>query len=509
MADPVIEIPEATRKQLADPFWRLSNLYWILPKSAIPVQFRPNDSQMELFREMWYRNVIVKARQRGFTTAIDLYLLDTAVWVNDIRAGIIAHNLDDAKVIFRDKVKFAFDHLPEGVRQEKAAKSDRADELLFANNSSVRVSTSYRSGTLQLLHVSEMGKIAAKYPERAREIMTGAMEAVPRDGVVFIESTAEGRMGAFYDIAQRAKNAKDEGRHLSALDFKLHFHAWWKDPEYALPPPPDFFINARLKAYFAELELKHGIKLTDAQKCWYGIKEAALGEDMKREYPSTFDEAFEASVKGAYWRSEMLKVREQKRICSVPFEDALAVDTWWDIGMDDSTAIVFTQDVGREIHVIDYLEDSSEGFGFYKRELDRRREEYGWIWGQHWAPHDIKVREWGNEGKTRLASAAAKGLKFQVGKKVESKQDSINSVRDIIGHCWIDEENCSDLIDCLDNYRRQWDQDLGVYKTHPLHDEYSHGADAFQVLAWNHHFGRRTGPPPRRPVKKRSARGWT
>ena len=124
----------------------------------------------------------------------------------DVRAGMIAQTDDIAKALFRDKVKFAYDNLPQALRDVMPLERDSASELLFKhNNSSIRVSTSMRSGTLQYLHVSEFGKICAKYPERAEEVIKGSIPAVAPTGIVFIESTAEGQEGHFYRMTEQAR----------------------------------------------------------------------------------------------------------------------------------------------------------------------------------------------------------------------------------------------------------------------------------------------------------------
>ena len=183
--------------------WRINNLYKIKDKEGRVVQFVMNDQQEDLYDNHWYMNIVLKARQLGFTTFIDLYILDTCIFNKNIDAGIIAHHLDDAKTIFDDKIKFPYDNLPEHVRQTVTATTDRANEIGFSNGSKIRVGTSFRSGTLQILHVSEYGKIAAKRPDNAKEIKTGAFEAVAAGQKIFVESTAEGREGEFYDLCVR------------------------------------------------------------------------------------------------------------------------------------------------------------------------------------------------------------------------------------------------------------------------------------------------------------------
>jgi len=183
--------------QYSDQLWRLNNLYYIIDKSGKKVRFVLNESQHKLYTEMWYRNIILKARQRGYTTFIGIFALDSCIFNPNFSAGIIAHNMEDSKKIFRTKVKYPYEHLPEGIREAVTANNDRSGEYVFSNDSSISVSTSYRSGTLQILHVSEYGKIACKYPDKAKEIKTGAFEAVPKEGIILVESTAEGQGGDF------------------------------------------------------------------------------------------------------------------------------------------------------------------------------------------------------------------------------------------------------------------------------------------------------------------------
>jgi hypothetical protein len=151
--------------------------------------FRLNWAQAELLSSLHECNLILKARQLGFTTFIQLFMLDACLFNSNIRAGTIAHRLDDARTIFRDKVKFPYDNLPDMLKAARPIVRDSADELVFGNNSSIRVSTSMRSGTLQYLHISEYGQVCARYPDKAREIRTGALNAVQAG-----ESTAEGNI---------------------------------------------------------------------------------------------------------------------------------------------------------------------------------------------------------------------------------------------------------------------------------------------------------------------------
>jgi hypothetical protein len=197
--------------------WRLNNLYTVTDRNGRRVTFTMNSAQEALYHSMHGQNVILKARQRGFTTFIQLLMLDTCLFNDDVRAGTIAHTLSNAQVIFRDKVRFPYDHLPEAIRNAVPARNDNAGELLLANNSSLRVGVSLRSGTLQYLHVSEYGKICAQFPEKAREVRSGALNTVDKNGMVFIESTAEGQDGHFLELCQAGLCAHRDGFQVSFL----------------------------------------------------------------------------------------------------------------------------------------------------------------------------------------------------------------------------------------------------------------------------------------------------
>lgn len=486
---------------LRDPRWRLSHLYKITDKSGKEIQFVPNWAQGRLLDDLHNQNIVLKARQLGFSTFITLYALDRCIFEKNYRAGVIAHNLDDAKRIFRDKIKYAYDRLPQEIKEVVPAETDRSGELLFGNNSSISVATSFRSGTLQFLHISEFGKICRKYPDKAKEIVTGALQAVQAGQMVFIESTAEGRGGYFFDYCETARKLQEQGKTLSPLDYRFHFFAWHGSPEYVIDPH-GVPITPTFHEYFDDLEYKHGVSLTPEQKAWYIKKWEILGDDIYQEYPSTPDEAFKASIQGAYFTKQLTEARKDGRICSVPWHQDLLVDTWWDLGINDQTAIWFTQVVGRERHVIDYVEATGEGFGYYKDLLDGREYRYG----THNAPHDISVREL-STGISRLESARKLGIDFTVIPRCKAKMDSIDAARNIFPQCWFDEAKCDLGLQRLENYRKQWDERLGCFKREPLHDENSNGADAFQGLAMGILMQQR-GQASSRKIVVKSAQGW-
>lgn len=189
----------------------------------------------------------------------------------------------------------------------------------------------------------------------------------------------------------------------------------------------------------------------------------------------------EAAIKGAIYGKEVSAARSAGRIKAVPYDPILPVDTDWDLGVGDQTAIWFTQSLrGGEVRVIDYYEASGEGLPHYKAKLVEK----GYLYGQHWAPHDIQVREFAS-GRSRLEVAASLGIRFETCPNV-SVDDGIHAARMLFPVCWFDREKCQVGLEALAHYRRQYNTRLNEFTATPVHDVYSHGADAFRYLAVRH-----------------------
>mgnify|MGYP003588060324 FL=1 len=451
--------------------WRLNNLYYITDKNGHQVLFNFNKEQAAFFESQHTRNIILKARQLGFTTLKCIEQLDAAIFDND-KCAMITHSLNDSNRLFREKIKYAYDRLPDFIKQANPAANDRSGELVFANGGSVSVSTSFRGGTLASLHISEFGKICAKYPQKADEIVTGAIEAVPLNGNVTIESTAEGRAGYFYEYCQSAENLKLSGKIPTELDYAFHFFSWFDNPDYEISGVE---LTQDTIDYFDSLGLS-GLK--QEKKAWYQLKALALGENIKREYPTTPAEAFEQSLEGAYYANQIKQLYAEKRICKLPDNSHLPVNTAWDLGVGDSTAIWFWREVGDEVHVIDYYEMNGEGLRHYVDVLKSKGYEYG----KHYAPHDIANRDLSGDGKSRKELALELyGINFEVIPR-SSIEMGIEVVRKLLPSCAFD-ETLSVGINHLASYRKAWNDKYGVWSDKPLHDQHSHAADAFRYLA--------------------------
>lgn len=468
-----------------NPMWRIDSgiFYKIMVKSAddfegnMVVPFKPNAMQRHFLCDVWHRNIILKARQLGFSTLISIIWLDHALWVENQRCGIIAHDRESAEAIFRDKVKFAYDNLPPEMKKYFPLARDSASELLFKhNNSSIRVATSMRSGTIHRLHISEFGKICAKYPDKAQEVITGSIPAVPKDGLIMVESTAEGQAGAFYNMTMKAKELDDIGRRhdLTPREYRFHFYPWWQNPEYTLKDD-NIIIGPADQKYFDDLEAGESVQLTDEQKRWYvATRDADYGESpelMWQEFPSSSMEAFQQSVEGCYYSKQLLDARRQGRITKVPTLNA-PVNTFWDIGKRDLTAIWFHQMTSMEHRFIRYYEVAEEDLLHMVRYL----QDTDYLFGAHYLPHDA-FHERLNEGNRSVADMLRKlGLRnIQKVPRIDNVLTGIQQTRDVFPLCWFDEEGCKDGLVRLQQYRKRWNKQLGCWSQEPLHDEASNG----------------------------------
>lgn len=469
------------REKLGDALWRLNNLYYIKDQNGNKVLFKTNEVQTDLRNNLWFFNIVPKARQLGITTFFSIFYLDQILFSKNRTATIIAHTEKDMKKIFRNKIKFAWDNLNPAIKAYIGEpKTDTANEMSFPNGGVISVALSSRSDTVQYLHISEFGKICRKYPEKAEEIVTGAINAVHAGNMVSIESTAEGREGYFYEFCMEAERLRKENRTLTEFDFKMFFYPWYVDPRYTLDA--DFIIEKKDQEYFDMLHRKHGITLTNGQKRWYVKKKATQRDKMFQEYPSTLEEAFQTSVEGSYYAKEMEKVYLENRMTIVPWDMTLPVDTYWDLGMNDFNVILLVQSKGRQIRFIDMYWSRGEPLAHYYNWLVKRKEEVGYRYGMNYFPHDVAVKELGT-GVSRKETLYKLGMRnIKVGTKMPIV-DGIDRVRTIFPQLWFDEEKCKKLADALFNYRKEFDHKLAMFKDKPRHDENSHFADPVRLLA--------------------------
>lgn len=472
---------------LRDPWWRLTHLYYIQDKNGNRVRFAPWPEQRDLYENMWYLNVVLKARQRGMTTFIQLFMLDRCLFTPDTAAGVIAHTTQDAQAFFTNKIKFAYDNLPEQLRTAIPSVNSNLRELSFANGSRISVSTSHRSGTLQYLHVSEYGKLCAQYPDKAREVRAGALNTVAPGNFVFIESTAEGRQGHFFELCMASQRLREDGVDLTKMDYRFHFYPWWGASEYRLTA--DVREPKEVADYFEQLEVTDGIKLDKEQRAWYVKKSAEQGEDMKPEYPSTPGEAFERLLQGAIFAHQLRQVRDEGRIEALPHARGEPVNTFWDLGYNDINAIWFHQRVGAWDHFIDYYEHRLVDLTHYIEVLHELARDRGYQWGTVYLPHDGKSNNIAAIAGTASDILRRAGFKTRVVDRPVRKVPSIEMTRKRFASCRFDKDRCDEGLKRLENYQWVWDEQGDTYRKQPKHNFASNGADAFQTFGWGFRGG--------------------
>ncbi len=524
----------ALQGRLDQPLWRLRNLYWIENKAGRMQRFTPNAAQLRLHRGLWHRNVVLKARQLGISTYVAMLMLDRCLFTPNYHAGIIDKSLPDAEQKL-EKVRFAWEHLdylpPGAGRQDEALAyigslikqqsgvqkrgewhpaADARARLAFANGSDIRLGTTLRGGTLQLLHVSELAHVSVHAPWRARDIRTGAINTVPAEGTIILESTHEGgRYGVNYEMTRQAmENAAAEAQgqgqsqaqapfqKLSPLDFRFFFFSWMDNPEYSLPGRGGW--NDTLADYFEKLE-RQGISLSPGQKHWYARMERTMGAAMKQEYPSTPDEAFATGNDGAIYGSQIALLREAGRV-GVPFEPNAAEPfyTAWDLGLSDHTAIWLLQSWGGNVYWLNHYAANQLPLEHHAGKIREWEARYGPI-AAHFLPHDAAHRD--PHGQSYVESLAREGISAVcVVPRTPDVWRGINTLRGLLARSWFHPDTLRQRVNLrgqkepsglmsLEMYRTAPPGASGACREAPLHDAASHSADAARMFAEAHAHG--------------------
>lgn len=501
------------KKNLTSKMWRLNNLYTIVTKETEKKIMKLNYAQRKILKDYNHnKKIILKSRQQGISTLYLAYNLDSCITKFNYSAGIQSYGEAEAKKL-AERAMIMWNDMPKAFRDALGISLVKCnqDGMFFSNGSVLKIGN-FRGDTLQSLHVSELGKIAIKYPEKARELKTGAFEAVSKNNKITIESTAEGKSGLFYELWQKAYLKSLANASLSPFDFQAIFLSWLVDPDCNLDM--EVPISTELNKYFTDLEIKLGIKIEMSQKWWYASKVETLGDEMRREYPSYPEEAFEQSVEGTYYKNEypLLKIKEKL------YDPNLKVHMAMDLGMNDEFSIGFFQILERgdkQIpRIIGEYQNSGYGIEHYADVCRALRRERGWVFGKTFVPHDIKVKEL-IAGKTRWDAMKAEGFDLVLVKK-HLIVDGIQATREFLRICEID-ESCELIRSAIQNYRKKFDSKLGVFLDSPVHDKFSHPADMLRYMAMgckysmptdNHAIGISRRAERQTGITKRRSRGF-
>lgn len=197
------------------------------------------------------------------------------------------------------------------------------------------------------------------------------------------------------------------------------------------------------------------------------------------EYLHVWEGELKTFADGAIYKKQLQKVREENRICSVPVAKGVEVHTFWDLGRDDDTAIWFMQQVDKEYRFVDYYSARFQDIEHYARVI----KEKGYLYGQHYMPHDVEVQVLGMS-KSRKKMFEDSGIRpIEVVPRIGDLMEGIEMTRQVFDQCWFDSEKCDEGIKALSNYQRRYDEERDTYMERPLHNWASNGADAFRQFA--------------------------
>lgn len=422
---------------------------------------------------------MLKSRQLGFTTEGSIDMLDASLWTKNFHGLFIAQDLDTAKDIFSNKIELAWKNYPLQSIYKTDTQSARQLKFDYGDGtvSSITVDSSGRSGTYNKVHITEFADVAKNFPDKATEIIEGTIPAVPMDGEVTIESTAQGAGGLFYDMFMTAWTRSEPPR---AMEYKAHFYNWQWDDEDLQATIPE-----KVPPEFEQYQIKYN--LTDVEITYYFHRWLSLNKSwnaLKREYPTTPEEAFSAIIEGVIYSREITDAREGKRIGFVPYDANLPCYTVWDIGKGTNIAVGIVQKTETSIRMIDEVEGV---MGDAMPQIIKKVLSKPYVYAKHFGPHDIYDGEIGT-GVRRSDTAKNLGLRFEGNEDNHaipdvSIEDGIDKARLMWPRFYISEQNCPKALKALSAYQYEWDEKRGMWKDKPAHNWASHWGDFLRYCA--------------------------
>ena len=397
----------------------------------IKIPYTPRKHQSYLHQQInkhrW--SVLVCHRRFGKTVCMINHLIKSALTcnLNNPRFAYIAPTFKQAKSIAWDYMKQFTAKIPATKFNETELRVDLPNgariTLLGAENSD-GLRGIYLDGCVIDEYANIEGKLFA-------EIIRPALS--DRKGYCVFIGTPAGMNNNFYDLYQHANGAED-------------------------------WFNYKAKA--SQTKIVDPEELEKAKE--------VMGE---KKYLQEFECDWIANIEGAIYGDEMNKLDDKNQLARVPYDPTLPVSTAWDLGVADHSSIIFFQQKGTSIQVIDYHEERGHGLPHYIQLLNEKP----YIYKEHYAPHDIEVQEFGN-GKTRREIAYQLGVRFKVVPKLPV-EEGIHAVTMLLNRCWIDTDHCKSLIDALRHYHRKYIDKNRMFRSKPVHDWSSHACDAMRYLA--------------------------
>ena len=397
----------------------------------IKIPYTPRKHQAYLHRQIdnhrW--NVLVCHRRFGKTVCMINHLIRSALLskLNNPRFAYIAPTFKQAKSIAWDYMKQFTAKIPHTKFNETELRVDLPNGsriTLLGSESPDGLRGIYLDGCV----IDEYANVNSKlFPEIIRPALSD------RKGYCVFIGTPMGMNNNFYELYQHAQGAED-------------------------------WFNYKAKA--SDTKIVDNDELVKAKE--------VMGE---KKYLQEFECDWIANIEGAVYGDVIAKLDDDKQLTRVPYDPALPVSTAWDLGVSDHSSIIFYQQLGRSINIIDYHEEKGQGLPYYIKMIDQKE----YVYKDHFAPHDIEVTEFGN-GKTRREVATQLGLRFKVVPKIPL-EDGIHATTMTLPRCWIDTDHCKKLIDALRHYHRKYIDKNRMFRSKPVHDWSSHACDAMSYLA--------------------------
>jgi hypothetical protein len=393
----------------------------------IVIPYKPREHQKAVHKNLKRFNVLVCHRRFGKTVLCINELLKKAMQntLSRPRYYYLAPTYSMAKRTSWDYLKEYTSVLPNVTYHETELRAD------LPNGARIQLLGCERPDSLRGLYIDGvvLDEVAQMPPRLWTEIIRPALS--DREGFMVAIGTPQGH-NAFFDL----------------YDYASHNEDWYAET-----------FKASDTNIISELELNEA--------------KALMPEEV---YEAEFECSFDSAAIGSIYAKGLTKADEEKRITKVPYELGIKVNTYWDLGMADKTAIWFVQQKGSAFHIIDYYENSGESLEYYTTVLDEKK----YIYDTHYLPHDANVRELGT-GVSRVETAQSLGMRTSIVPKL-SVEDGINAVRMVLSRCWFDFDKTKHGLDALRQYR--WAvSERGELKNKTVHDWTSHAADAFRYFA--------------------------
>ena len=397
----------------------------------VTIPYTPRKQQAFIHTELDKHrfSVLCCHRRFGKTVMLINHLIKSCMTNNNHqpRFAYIAPTYSQAKKIAWDYLKHYTKNLPNTKYNETELRAD------FFNGSRIQLLSSENPDSIRGIYLD--GAVIDEASQVSRELVDEVIRPAlsDRKGWMSLCGTPKGMNNIFYDMYLKAQQEKD------------------------------WFLY---KAKASETNLVDKEELDAAFK----VMGAAT-------YNQEFECSFIGNVRGSIYGELISKLEDDKRIARVPYDPSYPVNTAWDIGFNDSTAILFYQNVGHAINIIDCYENNNQAFPHYAQIL----KEKDYVYDKHIGPHDLEQTDF-TTGRTRREVAYQLGLKFKIAPKL-SIEDGIHAVKMLLPRCYIDVDNCTKFINALRHYHRKYKEKDRLYSAKPNHDWSSHFNDALRTLA--------------------------